>query len=259
MNFLPSFRKPFDLPEGYFSAVQRSWMAYRQIGKEKYALYGFHTEEDFSEASDGCPIWRLPSNWYLCEKYPKWQGRRKERNGYTMVKQYNRKRVGSENAWLTVKRPTYCLAYTDGMEVTASCHSTSSVCAICMCLTMEEWLIMSFRHAALRFRVWVGRSGKRVDASMRLEEDVRLVWTVCTEKTRLTIRRACFCTYRLAQVALTLVAAVKDAAIANAFCDKAYKSCINGNVYVYKEVPQCIKGGMFEEKARRPKPPCWWM
>lgn len=78
----PSFRKPFGLSEGYFSAAQRSWRTHRQIGKEKYALYGFHTEEDFSEASDRCQIWRLSSNWYLCGKYPKWQGRQKKLNGY---------------------------------------------------------------------------------------------------------------------------------------------------------------------------------
>lgn len=63
----------------------------------------------------------------------------------------------------------------------------------------------------------------------------------------LDYKTSMFCTYHLTQVALTLVAAAKDATIANAFCDKAYKSCINGNVYVYKEEPRRIKGGLFEE------------
>ena len=65
--------------------------------------------------------------------------------------------------------------------------------------------------------------------------------TVCTEKTRLAVGWACFYTYRLAQVALALVAAIKDATIAGAFCGKAYKSCIKGDVYVYKEEPPAYK------------------
>lgn len=51
---------------------------------------------------------------------------------------------------------------------------------------------MSFLHAALRFRVWVGRSSKKVDGSMCLEEDVRLVWTVCTEKNALDCKTSMF-------------------------------------------------------------------
>ena len=69
-------------------------------------------------------------------------------------------------------------------------------------------------------------------------------------ETRLTVRRACFCTYHLTQVALALVEAVKDATIAGAFCGKAYKFCINCDVYMYKEEPRRIKGGLFEEKNK---------
>ena len=69
-------------------------------------------------------------------------------------------------------------------------------------------------------------------------------------KNALDYKASMFCAYHLTQVALALVTAVKDATIVNAFCDKAYKSCIKGDVYVYKEEPRRIKGGLFEEKKQ---------
>ena len=51
---------------------------------------------------------------------------------------------------------------------------------------------MSFLHAALRFRVWVGRSGKIVGASMRLEEDVRLVWNGMNRENALDYKASMF-------------------------------------------------------------------
>ena len=87
---------------------------------------------------------------------------------------------------------------------------------------------MSFLHAALRFRVWVGRSSKSVDASMRLEEDVRLVWNGMNRENALDYKASMF-----------LYIPLDTSGIG--FCGKAYKSCINGNVYVYNKEPPVYK------------------
>ena len=53
--FISLFSEPFGLSEGYFSATQRSWKALRQIGREKYTLYGTYRGRFFGSIHR-CPI-----------------------------------------------------------------------------------------------------------------------------------------------------------------------------------------------------------
>lgn len=163
------------------------------------------------------------------------------------MKQYNRKRVGSENARLTVKRQHTVWHIPMAWRKRLHAAPRRQYMAICMCLTMEEGLTKSFLHAALRFRVWVGRRSKKTGRFYAFRRGYKICMNGMYRENALGCKTNMFCTYHLTQVALALVAAVKDATIASTFCGKAYKSCINGNIYVYKEEPRCIKGGLFEE------------